>query len=104
MRDHRTAGLPPSDVALASYAEKVALHANKITAADVEDLRRHGFSDAEILDVAMTVGARSFFSRVLDAVGAEPDERYNELEPNLREALTVGRPFQTRRGPVDGRR
>lgn len=96
MRDHRTAGLPPPEVALASYAEKVALHAERITVEDVEDLRRHGFSDAEILDVAMTVGARSFFSRVLDAVGAEPDERYNELEPHLRDTLTVGRHFEPR--------
>lgn len=96
MRDHRTAGLPPSEVALASYAEKVTLHAEQITAEDVEDLRRHGFSDSEILDVAMTVGARSFFSRVLDAVGAEPDERYSELEPHLRDALIVGRHFGPR--------
>ncbi len=78
-------------MALASYAEKVVLHADRITAEDVEDLRRHGYSDAEILDVAMTVGARSFFSRVLDAVGAEPDERYSELEPDLLDVLTVGR-------------
>lgn len=98
MRDHRKAGLPPSEVALASYAEKVTLHADEITAEDVEDLRRHGFSDAEILDVAMTAGARSFFSRVLDAVGAEPDKRYNELESKLRDALTVGRPFGGRSG------
>lgn len=96
VRDHRAAGLPPSEVALASYAEKVALHADEITAEDVEELRRHGFSDAEILDVAMTAGARSFFSKVLDAVGAEPDERYDDLEPNLRNALTVGRPLEKR--------
>ncbi len=96
MRDHRTAGLSPPEAALAAYAEKATLHADEITAADVEDLRRHGFSDAEILDVAMTVGARSLFSRVLDAVGAEPDERYNELEPALRHALTVGRPLRPR--------
>ncbi len=42
----------------------------------------------------MTAAARSFFSKVLDAVGAEPDERYRGLEEGLRQTLTVGRPFR----------
>ncbi len=76
-----------------AFAEKVALHAYEVTPEDIERLRAHAFSDAEILDIALTAGARSFFSKVLDAVGAEPDERYRELEKGLRETLTVGRPF-----------
>lgn len=36
---------------------------------------------------------RNFFSKLLDAVGAEPDAAYQELESALREALTVGRAF-----------
>ena len=93
VRDYRSAGLPPGEVALLSFAEKVALDASRISAGDVEELRRHGFSDAEVLDVAMTVGARSFFSKVLDAVGAEPDP-YETLEHGLRQTLTVGRPTE----------
>jgi len=76
-----------------AFAEKVALHAHKVTQQDIDGLRSHRFSDAEILDIAMTAAARSFFSKVLDAVGAEPDERYRELEQGLRQTLTVGRPF-----------
>jgi hypothetical protein len=41
----------------------------------------------------MTAGARSFFSKVLDAVGAEPEERYKSLERGLCETLAVGRTF-----------
>ncbi len=64
-----------------------------MTAEDIEQLRRHGLSDAEVLDVAMTAGARSFFSKVLDAVGADPEKRYEALlEEGLRVTLTVGRP------------
>ena len=77
-----------------AFAEKVALHAYKVTPEEIAGLRSDGFSDAEILDIAMTAGARSFFSKVLDAVGAEPDDRYHELEKDLRETLTVGRPFR----------
>lgn len=97
MRDYRTSGLPPAEIALMAFAEKVTLHAWKVTPEDIDGLRAHGFSDAEILDIAMTAGARSFFSKVLDAVGAEPDETYRELEEELRETLTVGRPFGGKR-------
>jgi alkylhydroperoxidase family enzyme len=53
----------------------------------------HGFSDAEILDIALAAAARSFLSKVLDAVGAEPDGWFMDLQPELRQALSVGRPF-----------
>lgn len=92
MRDYRTAGLPPAEVAMLAFAEKVTLRAHEVTGEDIEELRRNGFSDAEVLDIAMTTGARSFFSKVLDAVGAEPEKRYDTLlEQGLRETLRVGR-------------
>lgn len=94
VRDYRSAGLPREDVAVLEFAEKVALDASRISPGDIEEIRRHGFSDAEILDVATAVGARSFFSKVLDAVGAEPDA-YETLEKGLRETLSVGRPSGT---------
>jgi hypothetical protein len=36
--------------------------------------------------------ARCFFSKLLDALGAQPDSSFNLLDPALRDALTVGRP------------
>ena len=94
MSDYRTAGLPPADVAMLAFAEKVTLRAHDVTREDIEELRREGLSDAEVLDIAMTAGARSLFSKVLDAVGAEPERRYEALlEEGLRVTLTVGRPL-----------
>ena len=76
-----------------AFAEKVTLRAHEVTREDIEALRRQGLSDAEVLDIAMTAGARSFFSKVLDAVGAEPERRYEALlEEGLRVTLSVGRP------------
>ena len=98
VRDYRSAGLPAEEVALLAFAEKVALDASRIEPADIAEMKRHGYSDSEILDVAMTVGARSFFSKVLDAVGAEPDP-YESLGKGLRETLTVGRPTGTELAP-----
>jgi alkylhydroperoxidase family enzyme len=76
-----------------AFAEKVALHAYRVTPDDIDALREHGFSDEEILDAALTAAARCFFSKALDAVGAVPDEVFLTLEPELREALATGRPF-----------
>ncbi len=91
--DRSASALAPEEVAIMDFAEKVASDATAITAEDVENLRHHGLSEAEILDVALAAGARSFFSKVLDAMGANPDSAYLEMEPELRKLLTVGRPI-----------
>jgi alkylhydroperoxidase family enzyme len=94
VRDFRSAGLEPAEVAMLTFVEKVIGNARGITPKDIDELRSHGFTDAEILDIALAAAARSFFGKVLDAMGTEPDSVYMELEEGLREALTVGRPFE----------
>jgi uncharacterized peroxidase-related enzyme len=92
--DHRSAGLDEVDVAVMDLAEKVTADATSVTQADVDRLRELGLADPEILDVVLAAAARCFFSKVLDGVGALPDREYSDaLEPELREALTVGRPI-----------
>src|SRR5689334_7991241 len=91
--DHRDAGLDQVDVAVMDLAEKVAEDATSVTQADVDGLRALGLDDAEILDVVLAASARCFFSSVLDGLGAQPDERFAGMEPELRDALTVGRPI-----------
>jgi uncharacterized peroxidase-related enzyme len=93
MADHRAAGLDPVDVAVMDLAEKVVEDATSVTEADLDGLRALGLSDAEIFDVVVAAAARCFFSKVLDGIGARPDKKYAELEPGLRDALTVGRPI-----------
>jgi len=87
-----TAPLEPRERAAMAFAEKVARSANQITAADVEALRAHGYRDDEIFDLAAAAAARCFFSKLLDALGVEADSIFNDLDPALRRALTVGRP------------
>jgi uncharacterized peroxidase-related enzyme len=91
--DHRSAGLDEVDVAVMDLAEKVAEDATSVTEADVERLRDLGLSDAEILDVVVAAAARCFFSKTLDALCAQADPVFAELEPELRDVLTVGRPI-----------
>lgn len=92
-RGDDAAELEPAERALTAFARKVALEAHRIDQQDVDTLREAGFSDAAILDIALAAAARCFFSKVLDAVGAQPDPAFAALEPPLREALTVGRPI-----------
>ncbi len=88
-----TAGLAPADVAMMAFAEKVARDASSIVESDVRSLREHGFTDAEIFDIAATAAARCFFSKLLDALGAEPDAAFAALEDDLKRQLTPGRPI-----------
>ena len=90
--------LTPQERAMMAFAEKVALSADRITAADVEELRSHGYRDEEIFDLAAAAAARCFFSKLVDAMGAQPDSAFHDLDPAMREALTVGRPVADRAG------
>jgi uncharacterized peroxidase-related enzyme len=92
-RDYRSAGLTPAEVAMMAFAEKVTREAHAVTAADLDALRRHGFADAEILDIVLAAAARCFFSKTLDGVGAEADTAFASLDAGLRAVLAKGRPY-----------
>jgi uncharacterized peroxidase-related enzyme len=91
--DHHDAGLDDVDVAVMDLADKVAADATSVTQADVERLRSLGLDDGEIFEVVAAAAVRCFFAKTLDGVGAQPDARYAALDPQLRDALTVGRPI-----------
>lgn len=76
-----------------SFAEKVILDPHCIAQQDVDELRNQGFADEEILDIVLAASARAFYTKVLDSLGAEPDDACLDLEPELRTALAKGRPL-----------
>jgi hypothetical protein len=71
----------------------VAGDATSVTQHDVDRLRDLGLGDDEIMDVALAAAVRCFFSKTLDGLGVQADASYADLEPELRETLTVGRPI-----------
>ncbi len=91
--DHHNAGLDAIDVAVMDLAERVAEDATAVGDAELQPLRNLGLSETEIMDVVLAAAGRCFFSKTLDALGVLPDASYRELEPELREALIVGRPI-----------
>jgi uncharacterized peroxidase-related enzyme len=89
------ATLDARDRAVMGLADQVVEDATAISREDIDGLRSLGLTDEEILGVVLAAAARCFFSKALDALGAEPDHKYADLDPALREALTVGRPIAT---------
>lgn len=85
--------LSEAEVAVMSFARKVARDASRVTAGDAALLKKHGLADDEIFDVVATVAARALFTKLLDGLGVEPDAAYLELDEELRKSLTVGRPI-----------
>jgi uncharacterized peroxidase-related enzyme len=93
LADRAVAPLDATERAVIHLAEQVALHADQVTQDDVDELRVLGLTDEEIFDVILAAAARSFFAKALDATGTAPDAAFRQLEPDLVEALTVGRPI-----------
>jgi alkylhydroperoxidase family enzyme len=84
--------LDETEALVVEFAAKVAEDATSIDEADIDRLRQAGLTDRDIFDVVLAVAARSFFTKVLDATGTLADVEYNEMDSELRQALTVGRP------------
>jgi uncharacterized peroxidase-related enzyme len=81
------------EVAMMELARKVIADASSVTREDVERLRRGGLGEDEIFDVVATAAARAFFAKLVDALGAEPDAAFMEMEEELRTPLVIGRPI-----------
>jgi uncharacterized peroxidase-related enzyme len=87
------ADLAPQDRAVYELAAKVAADAASVQAGDLDAARAAGLSDAEIADVVYAAAARSFFTRVLDGLGAQLDAQTAAAFPDeLRPSMIVGRP------------
>lgn len=84
--DYLDAGLSDADVALMRFAERLSTDAASMTDADAQSLRDVGFTDRQIVDIALAAGVRNYFSRALQAL-AVPVEDVPGLSPQLRSAL-----------------
>ena len=89
---------PPSltaaDRALVKFARAVARDASAVTSADVAELKRHGFTDAEVFDITVTAAGRSFFTKTIESLGVAADTPLGAVDGELRQALAVGRPLE----------
>ena len=82
-----------AEIAMMELARQVVVDASRVTQAQVDRLRGCGLRDEEIFDVVVVAAARCFFAKIPDALGVEPDSTFLEMDADLRERLTVGRPI-----------
>ncbi len=80
-----------AEAVVVAFARKAARDAYSINQADVDTLKMHGYSDAQVFDIAAAVAGRSFLTKILDALGVEIDITAMEMSKSFREALAVGR-------------
>ena len=87
------AGLAAADRAVFEFATKVARDAASVEQGDVDALRETGLTDADVADIVFAVAARSFFTRVLDGLGAQLDQETAGTFPaDVLQSMLVGRP------------
>jgi uncharacterized peroxidase-related enzyme len=84
--DYETAGLSDADLAVMRFADRLSTDAAAMTDADSQALRDQGFTDRQIVDIALAAGVRNFFSRTLQSLAVPVDE-VPGLSPRLTQAL-----------------
>ena len=72
--DYTQASLVPADRAMLDYVAKLTLTPAIVTRSDVEALRRAGFDDQAILDIAQITAYFAFVNRTADGLGVSMEE------------------------------
>ena len=66
--------------AILRFSEKVTRHAYKVTEADIQTLKEHGYTDEDVLEATEVIALFNFLDRIADALGAPVE--------NLQKALS----------------
>ena len=91
-RGETPASLSAAEAAMISFGRKVAIDASSVAAGDVDELKRHGFTDGEVFDIAATAAARAFWTKLIESLGVEPEPPFRTMSSAMRQTLAVGRP------------
>ena len=69
--DYKKADITIKEKAMLDYSYKLTLFPWDMTKTDVEDLKKVGFSDREILDINQIVSYYAYVNRLADGLGVE---------------------------------
>ena len=67
------APVPEADRAMLDFAVKLAREPRSMTKDDIETLRTAGFSDTAIHDIVQITGFFSYYNRLADGLGIDPE-------------------------------
>jgi uncharacterized peroxidase-related enzyme len=92
-RGEAPASLTAAEAAMVAFARKVASDASSVGAADVDELKRQGFTDGEVFDISAAAAARAFWTKLVESLGVEPEPPFRAMSSTFRNTLAVGRPI-----------
>lgn len=81
--DATSAPLDAADRAILEFVSKLTFTQQRMTPADLDVLRGHGFSDVQLLEITALVGFFNFITRVADALGVESNPERKAWETYL---------------------
>jgi uncharacterized peroxidase-related enzyme len=77
--NYRAADLSPRQRAMLDFAVKVTGDSAACGDEDIAELRAHGFSDEDIMDIAQTAALFNYSNRVASALGLRPNREYHAM-------------------------
>lgn len=77
--NYRHAPLEPKERAMLDYAHRLTVESHLCEEADLDELRRHGWTDADIFDIAEVAAMFNFTNRLANALGWVPNAEYHSL-------------------------
>jgi uncharacterized peroxidase-related enzyme len=110
-QNYRAADLPPRQKAMLDFAVKLTEHPDKMEEVDRQGLRRAGFKDRDIWDIAAVASFYNMSNRLAAAIEMRPNEEYHYMVRQRTETTTASprpRPGSSARSieeqPAHGRR
>ncbi len=81
--DYREATLEPRTRAMLDYVARLTREPANLTRRDLEALRRHGWSDRDLLEIVEVAAYYAYANRIADGLGVELEEHATgeETEP-----------------------
>jgi len=72
--NYRLAQLEPKEMAMLEFAELLTVHPSAVVREDVDNLRGHGWTDEDIVDIVHQTCLFNYMTRLADGLGVELDE------------------------------
>jgi uncharacterized peroxidase-related enzyme len=80
--NYRAAELTPRQRAMLDLAVKVTEDSAAVCDRDIAELRDHGFTDEDIMDIIQTAALFNYSNRVASALGLRPNREYHHMARN----------------------
>jgi uncharacterized peroxidase-related enzyme len=77
--NYRSADLTPRQRAMLDFALKLTIASSSVTDADIDDLRAHGFSDEDVMDIIQTAAFFNYSNRVASAIEMRPNREFHSM-------------------------